>query len=242
VPIREMSESELDEVYRSFERVGVTLTPADKAALKLEVWEIAENARWIWYLWEKTPLQQQKEMRAVADLARSLEKALGKPPEGDWLGSKPIVQLVHHLADVYSQSGRGGIYPDDFEKALRSFYGLLCDVAIAAEMALELEPWERPTFRGRDEAVILLLGKLSDIWGARTKGKADAWVDSATGEYRGNFWYFIRASAVLCREFMGEKASDGALFSRLERLIREVKNSPSGPLPTWPRVRTRQSE
>jgi hypothetical protein len=72
-------------------------------------------------------------------------------------------------------------------------------------------------------AVKLFLFKLNDIWLERTKRKVDAWIDSATGEYRGNFWYFVRASAVLCREFMGAKATDGALFSRLERLIREQK-------------------
>jgi hypothetical protein len=231
VPIREMSESELDEVYRSFERAGVMLTPADKAALKREVWEVADSVRGAWLVWKRTPRQMEKEMRSVANLARLLQEALGKPPDGDWLEAEqtPIIRLPYDLSFVWSESGRrGGSYPDTFERSLRTFCHLLNDVALAAERRLsrghrvkssEGANWSR----GRDMAVKLFIFKLNDIWLERAKRKVDAWVDSDTGEYRGNFWYFVRASAVLCREFMGEKATDGALFSRLDRLIREQK-------------------
>jgi hypothetical protein len=229
VPIREMSESELDELYRSFERAGVILTPADKAALKLEVWEIANTVQITWLAWERTPRQMEKEMRSVAELARLLEKALGKPPDGDWLEAEqtPIVRLPYDLSFVWSESGRGAS-DAVLERSLRTFYQLLDDVALAAERGLasrlNSEPSKRVNWRrGRDKAVNFFLFRLSDIWVERTKKDADAWVDKFTGEYRGNFWYFVRASAALCREFMGEKATDGALFSRLERLIREQK-------------------
>jgi hypothetical protein len=100
-----MSESELDELYRSFERAGVILTPADKAALKLEVWEIANTVQITWLAWERTPRQMEKEMRSVAELARLLEKALGKPPDGDWLEAEqtPIVRLPYDLSFVWSE-------------------------------------------------------------------------------------------------------------------------------------------
>ena len=140
MPIREMSESELDELYRSFERAGVILTPADKAALKLEVWEIANTVQITWLAWERTPRQMEKEMRSVAELARLLEKALGKPPDGDWLEAEqtPIVRLPYDLSFVWSESGRGAS-DAVLERSLRTFYQLLDDVALAAERGLARE-------------------------------------------------------------------------------------------------------
>jgi hypothetical protein len=95
--------------------------------------------RGAWLVWKRTPRQMEKEMRSVADLARLLQKALGKPPDGDWLEAErtPLVELPYDLSFVWWESGRrGGIYPDTFERSLHTFYHLLNDVALAAERRL----------------------------------------------------------------------------------------------------------
>jgi hypothetical protein len=209
MPLREMSAAELEDVYRSFEQAGVMLSTADKAALKIELQELAWKIWDAWRAMEKTHKQMEKEMRTAASLSRKLANVLGEPPKGPWLEGNwtPIVDLPEYLADVYAEKGRRGVWPYTFDHALKTLYELLGDVGLAAERAADrrLKVSKDPEYnwrRGHDRATTLLLLLLSDIWVDRTRLKLDAWVDAATGERRGNFWQFAWASSVLCREFV----------------------------------------
>jgi hypothetical protein len=231
MPLRQLSDAEFDEVCRAIEAVRPSLSREESAALRSELAKLNERVCAFWRLWAKPGKQYEKELRTVARLCRELAQVLGDPPTGDWLEAEesPIVDLPHHLSFVYSGSGRTGTYPRTFEKALRDFDRLLDDVALAADRAADsrltsLARGMGSPARGRDKVAKLLLIELRDIWLQLTKRRPDARIDGEM-RYRGNFWQFVWASSAVCREFMSDKGTAGALFSRLDRLIRQPKRA-----------------
>jgi hypothetical protein len=64
-----------------------------------------------------------------------------------------------------------------------------------------------------------MIRRYADAWhelGSHPK----VWCNKYTSEYQGDFWIFVRTAIQPFFELLGEKASDGALFSRIERICR----------------------
>jgi hypothetical protein len=228
MPLRNLSDAEFEQVCYAIETVRQSLSADEENTLRLMLADLNESVRAFWRILAKTPIQRAKELRTVAGLSRELANALGEPPDGDWREAEqsPIVELSRHMNIIYSESGPPAIYPGGVYEALRLFDRLLDDVALAAERAANDQSRLAKGSgdglrRGRDKAATTLLFILRGIWVSFTDRQPDAWIDAGTGEYRGDFWRFVWASSVVCREFMGSKGTAGSLFSRLERLIRK---------------------
>jgi len=81
--------------------------------------------------------------------------------------------------------------------------------------------WCRPI----DQTLEDLIRTYAEGWEGVTRHPPSAWRDAATGEYRGDFWIFIRNALAPLSERLGAKGSDGALFSRVERICRTFNSA-----------------
>jgi hypothetical protein len=73
-----------------------------------------------------------------------------------------------------------------------------------------------------------MIRNYADAWHELTGSHPKVWCNKYTSEYQGDFWIFVRTAIQPFFELLGEKASDGALFSRVERICRNPATEEQG--------------
>jgi hypothetical protein len=225
--VRRMTEPELQQVYQSIAKVAGPLSKVKRSSLGKELNKLNEEVAIMWEVWAITPRQAASLLTDVSKRARALKQALSALVADQSREFGPFSSLVAGIRDLRPEA-LGELR--DSEVIISHLIWLedrLDEIARAAKRsaAQRIEVSRKYRIeRGHDKAASILVSDLAGIWQRETGSAPDAW-RGADGRYRGKFWNFLRASTVVCREFMREKAADGALYSRVERLIKDKKRS-----------------
>jgi hypothetical protein len=231
MPARRMTLPELESAWGAIEAaIERPLSVSEKEMLASQVHRLNSDVWIMWRVWSPSFNQQAKLLAELAKKTKAARHALGALADGDW---DPQWSTISHLVSkLYSlrvktgKSGRTDAARNAVGAEMKGIHESLGEIAAAATLASKERAEvakEYRLVRGHDKAAALLVEDLAKIWRSKTGTEPDAWVDKETKEYRGKFWNFVKASTVVVREFMGEKATNGALFSRVERLTRKHK-------------------
>jgi hypothetical protein len=225
--VRRMTEPELEQVYQSIAKAAGPLSKAKRTSLAKELNELSETMLMMWEVWAITPRQAASLLADVSKRARALKQALRALVADQSREFGPFRSLAVGIRDVRREASGERHSEYVIISQLKWLEDRLDEIAAAGKLSAAQRREISRKYRierGHDKAASILVSDLAGIWQRETGSAPDAW-RGADGRYRGKFWNFLRASIVVCREFMGQKAADGALYSRVERLIKEKKRS-----------------
>jgi ABC-type proline/glycine betaine transport system substrate-binding protein len=231
MPARRMTLPELEKAWGSIEAANERpLSNSEKEMLARQIHRLNDDAWMMWRLWSPSFNKQAKLLAEVAKRTRAARYALGALADGDWDPQwSTIRSLVNELYSLRVKNGkadRTDVAHQAVGAEIKALYETLGEVVAAARLASKQRAEAAEKYgvaRGHDRTIDYFLENLAELWIANTNTKLDAWIDKDTRTYHGQFWNFVMASIVVVREFMGQKANNGAIHSRIDRLNRQSK-------------------
>jgi hypothetical protein len=223
--IRSLKTAEFGEVVSTLEAVR-PMTSLDRHNLTTALRHLNSNFATMLVAWDVPPAKAAGLLLELSRCAVALRLALGAIADGEWDPRKRglLGSLASSMGSLTLQQRNERKPFEVFSRRLKWLHREMDFLAMASKEVREAR-LTAGRGRGKDLAVQFLLRDLVELWQRFSGAPVDTWFDREQGEYRGHFWRFARAASIVCRELSPDKTTDGAMFSRLERLTRQSRRN-----------------